>query len=199
MSNNEQWCVGSKGNEKAFDIVRVWNQEMELFFGEFPHARQENTMYARTPNGSIYGFDGHRKPIKIEVEEYNYLKQSELSGDEIRKGCSVKVFVNGVQVLDDFARNYENGYRVAHNFIISMEGNWSWFPHKIKEYIGREIYYDNHPCKIKSFIVSQGCMMLEPLDGKPFPLRVWEDDDDERESEIKVSINSPSIWWWKKK
>ena len=52
---------------------------------------------------------------------------------------------------------------------------------------------------MKSFIISQGCMMLETLDGKPFPLRVWENDDDERESEIKVSINSPSIWWWKKK
>ena len=119
---NEKWGVGNASKEKAFDTVKLKNKEsVELIFGENPHSRQDNNIYARTKDGQIYGFSGHRTPIKIEIEEYNYLKTSGLSGDEIRNGCTTKVYSDGIQIFETFSRNYEQGYREAHQFIIDLE------------------------------------------------------------------------------
>ena len=196
----EKWGVGNAINEKAFDTVKMGEDNLELFFGEYPHSRQDNNIYARTPKGSIYGFNGHRMPIKIEIEEFNYLKTSELSGDEIRKGCKIKVYADGIQIFDNFARNYENGYRIAHDFIIKLEEMWSWFPKKTEEQIRRTIGYREQLCKIDRFIINQGCMILKTLDDKPFKKFLWEDDEgmDEKENTIKVEITDPNITWFPK-
>ena len=163
--------------------------------GDKPHSYSDNSVYAKNPSGSVTAFAGHRIPIKIEIEEYNYLKSSGISGDQIRKGCSVKVFVGGVQILDDFARGYEQGYKKAERYIDDLELFWGWFPFNIESMIGKLLYYREQPCRIKSFIVRQGCMILETLDGLPFKKFVSDDEDDEQESDIKVKITSPSVWW----
>lgn len=195
---NEKWGVGNATQEKAFATVKMKNGEVaELFHGEHPHSRQDNSTYARMKDGTIHEFSGHRMPFKLEIEEYNYLKSSSLSGDEIRKGCSVKIFCNGVQIYDEFHRNYEAGYRIAHQFILDMELHWSWFPHNVKKNINRFISYREHPCKIKSFIIDQAAMIIETLDNKPFPIFAWEDKEDyEKENTIKVEITSPHITWY---
>jgi len=197
----EKWGVGSAIDKKAFDTVKMGEETVELFFGEHPHSRQDNNIYARTKSGSVYGFDGHRLPIKIEIEEGNYLKTSGLSGDQIRKKCSVKVFCDGIQILDEGHRSYEHGYRIAHQFILDMEMHWSWFPKKIDEQIEKIVGYREQLCKIKRVIIDQACLILETLDGKPFKRFLWEDDKDddyEKESTIKVEITSPHITWYPK-
>lgn len=194
--SDEKWGVGDAKDSKAFDTITIHGKSYELIHGEHPHSRRDNNMYARDKNNNIISFDGHRRPFKIEIEEYNYLKESELSGDEIRKGCSVKVYVGGIQVLDEFHRNYEAGYLKAHNFILSMEMNWSWFPSHSDKYIGKTVAYNDQICKINRFIISQSCMMIERMDGKPFKRELWESEDDyEAEKEIKIEINSPNITW----
>jgi len=197
---NEKCGVGNATKKKAFDKVNMEGGEVvELIHGEHPHSMPDNNTYARTKQGNIYKFDGHRLPFKIEIEEYNYLKSSELSGDEIRKGCSVKVFCNGVQVFDEFSRNYEHGYRIAHQFIIDMEQNWGWFPLEINKEIGRTIGYKEQLFKIKRFVVSQACMILETLNGKPMKKFLWEDEEDyEAEKTLKVEITSQHISWYPK-
>lgn len=193
----QKWGVGNRKDEKAFDTVKVGNHDYELIFGEHPHQTQDNTIYARKGN-FITGFDGHRKPIKIEIEEFNYLKESELSGDQIRKGGSVKVFLNDVQIYDDFCRNYEMGYRKASQFILDMEMNWDWFPNKVEQKIGKIVGYYEQLMVIKRVIIDQACLVLETLDGKPMKRRLWQEDDDELESTAKVEITSPHIWWYPK-
>ncbi len=59
----EQWGFGNAKENKAFDTVKIGEETVDLFFGEHPHSRQDNTIYARTKGGSIYEFDGHRLPI----------------------------------------------------------------------------------------------------------------------------------------
>lgn len=189
-------------DEKPFGTAafgQAHNKEsVSLFHGDVPHSVQDNTTYAKTENGAIYDFAGHRLAFKIEIEEYNYLKTSGLSGDEIRKGCAVRVFVNGIQILDDFARGYERGYKKASDFIDSLELMWDWFPFNVESQIGKIVTYKEQYCKIKRFVISHGCMILETLDGQPFKPFTSDDEDDEPETELKIKINSPNVWWYPK-
>src|SRR6266550_5734358 len=91
----DKWGVGNKKDEKAFAKTFVGSREVELFFGEFPHSRSDNNIYARWPDGRIDEFDGHRVLVSVELSMKNYLKESELSGDEIRKGGSCLIKFNG--------------------------------------------------------------------------------------------------------
>lgn len=196
---SEKWGVGNRKDEKGFDTVTIHGEEYDLIHGEHPHSRRDNSTYARSKTGGITGFDGHRVCFKIEIEESNYFKFSGLSGDEIRKGGNVKVFANGVQVFDEFTRSYENGYRLAHNFIIAMEENWGWFPKDVEKEIGRVVGYQEQLFKIKSFVVSQACIILETLDGKSRKKWLWEDDEDfDDENTIKVELTSEHLTWYPK-
>jgi len=194
----KNWGVGNKKDNDSFDIIKVGNEDVELIFGEHPHSRQDNNIYARYKDGKIKGFSGHRKLFKIEIEEYNYLKQSELSGDEIRKGGCVKLYCNGICCFEEFVRSYERGYEIVNRFIDDMEMNWNWYPNKLQKQIGKIIGYHEQLFKIRSFIVSQGCMMLETLDGTPRKKFLWEDNDDydvDKNEDIKVSITGKDITW----
>jgi len=197
---SEKWGVGNASESKSYATVKVGNEEVELIHGEFPHSRQDNTTYARFKDKSIEGFSGHRWPFKIVIEEYNYLKESHMSGNDVRKGGNVKVFVKDVQIFDEFCRSYERGYKLATQFIDSMEMEWSWFPFNTEEKIGRTIFYREHKFVIKSFVTSQACMILEPLDGSDVPRFAYESEEyfEEGEKSLKVEINSPHIWWWTK-
>lgn len=52
-------------------------------------------------------FDGHFAEWKLEYSPETYLKQSELSGDEWRKGGNVRIYLNGDCVLEEFCREPE--------------------------------------------------------------------------------------------
>jgi len=199
VESEEKWGIGDKDKEQAFDTVSVGEDIVDLIFGQHPHSRQDNRIYARTKSGEIYDFDGHRLPFKIEIELYNYIKCSHLSGDEIRKGGTARLFLNGQQIFEDFCRSYESGYKKIDRFVEDMELNWSWYPKDTKSYIGRVVGYREQLCKISRFIIDQACMILETLDGKPFKKFLWEDNEDyEKELEIKVNITDPSITWYPK-
>jgi hypothetical protein len=200
IMSNEQWGVGNAKDSKAFDTTTCGTgnnaKTIELIHGEHPHSRRDNTTYARTKDGRIYGFDGHRAPIKIEIEEYNYLKESELSGDEIRKGCSVKVFAGGVQIFDEFHRDYHRGYLMAKAYIDAISEMGHRFPKEPEKLIGKVIGYREQLCKIDRVIVEQGCLILSTVDGKPFKRHfLYSEDDWEEETSIKVEITSPHICW----
>lgn len=200
---HERWGVGKEGNSKAFDTVKIGDEEFDLIHGEYPHSRQDNTTYARHKKypDHITGFSGHRIPFKIEIEEYNYLKSSGLSGDKIRKGCIGKLFLDGQQIFECGGRTYDRAYKNIERFIDSMEMMWSWYPKKVNEEIGRLVKYEGQMFRIKSFIISQGCMILETADGKPRkPFQSEAEDVEEGDFEhgtsIKVEVNSDNIWWF---
>jgi hypothetical protein len=197
------WGVGKEANSKAWRDVKVRGEDYELIHGEFPHSRQDNNTYARSKENpeEIYEFDGHRLPFKIEIEESNYIKRSDLSGNEIRKACKGKLFLNGVQIYECGGRTYEYTFKNIDRFINSMEEQWSWFPNNLNEYLGKLIKYEGQIFKIESFVVSQACMILVTPDGKerqPFASEVedLENGNFDGVDTLKVEINSPHIWWF---
>lgn len=198
---NDKWGVGDKTDAKPFGTATVGNQEVELIFGEHPHSLRDNNIYARFPSGAIEGFDGHRILIGVNVQMSNYLKDSYYSGSEVRKGGSVTIFADGIQVYEDFCREPERALLKAHSILGQLyEHSSNWLSKRDREALrGRKIYYREVPAVIERLVTDQGCVIITTEDGKPFPLAVWakEDDDDEIESSIKVEVLSPHIWWFR--
>ena len=87
---SDEWGPGDLSKAKTFGWTTIGEEKdggaLELFFGEHPHSRRDDNIYARDDHGNVYGFDGHRPLIDVTFRSYNYLKSSHLSGDEIRKG-----------------------------------------------------------------------------------------------------------------
>ena len=203
VDSESKWGVGKEAKSKPFDTTKIDGHEYELIHGEFPHSRRDNTTYARSKKKPerIYGFDGHRLPFKIEIEESNYLKSSGLSGDQIRKSCTGKLSLNGVVIFECGGRTYERAFINIQRFIDSMEEKWSWYPNKLEEWRGKIIKYEGQLFRIESFIVSQGCMILATPDGKPrlpFPSEQEdvENNDFYGNETLKVEVNSDRIWWY---
>ena len=199
------WGAGKEAasKPKPFDTVKIGTMDYELIHGEFPHSRRDNNTYARSKDNPerIYDFDGHRLPFKIEIEESNYLKSSGISGDEIRKSCTGKLSLNGIQIFECGGRTYDWAFKNIQNFIDSMEEKWSWYPKKLEEWKGKIIKYDGQLFRIESFIVSQAFLILFSPAGKPrkpFPYEqeAFENDDFDARDTLKVEINSDRIWWY---
>ena len=201
MENIERWGVGDAASAKAFAKSKFQNgQEFELIHGDHPHSRQDNTTYARLESGAIEDFSGHVYPVKMEFEEYNYMKSSGLSGDEIRKGGEAKIFVAGVQVYSFFFRDIDKALIKAHELIPQI------FDHPVQlfsesdreRWIGKKVYYREHPAIVERFILDQGCVILRSADGM-FPVPCYDKDEKytHREETVKDEIFSKSIYWWR--
>lgn len=198
----EKWSVGENAKEKqAFGKTIVDGYEYDLIFGDHPHSRQDNTIYARDKEGRVTGFDGHRLLFKIVIEEHNYMKSSGLSGDQIRKSCKGELWLNGVQIYEGSHRTYDRMYKEITRFIDDMEMNWNWFPNKLDEVIGKTIGYKEQLFVIERVIVDQACLVLKHVDGKRKKF-LYEDDEDFDEYEaidpVKVQITNKSICWYPK-
>lgn len=206
MGVNDKWGVGSERDAKAFDTIQLHGHTYELFFGENPHSRQDNNIYARSPSGQVESFDGHRLCWRIEVEESNYLKESELSGDEIRKGGSYKLFVDGECIYEGFCRSVDSGMKMAAAMKDSLGevAGGDWLRAKSREkMIGRQVFYDGVPAVITSLIVDQGCVMIQAAEGHELRPPVYEEDPDDwrlehRDFGVKAEVTSPHIWWWRR-
>lgn len=180
------------GPFRAFSKVPIGKDTWDLCFGESPHQVNENNMFAKTGD-AVIPFDGHRIPFKIEIEEFNYVKSSGLSGDQIRKGCTAKLYVSGELAYDDWARDYEGAYRKIQDFIAKMELNWNWYPLNKDTMIGRKVAYWNQLFTITYVGVNR--LKLTPVSGhieKP----LWMGDEDwDNDRTIVTSIVDPEIKW----
>ena len=187
-------------DEKPFDIVAIGSgdhaKKMPLHNGA-NHSYSSNSHYVLSGDRMI-PFDGHRRCMRVEIEEYNYLKDSEYSGDEIRKGCKVRLFMDGTQIMDEFCRSVERGHKMVDRFIDDMEDHFSWFPHNIDRVIGKLVSYYGQFLRVTRVIVDQACIICESLDGKPRKLFVWEneeEDGDDLNDSVKLGITSPALHW----
>lgn len=203
--SKDQWGVGKEKDSKAFDTGKLKSgEQFDLITGEHPHSTSDNRHYARFKDGHVEGFDGHRILTKIEIETYNYLKESQWSGSEIRKGGSLKIFFNGKQVAEEFIREVDYGLQKAKE-LLSRIVDLPVSPWKDKME-GMKVYYKSVPAVIKYYFPDQGCVMLMAEGDKEFPKPpyVQEDEkqgqhsDHEYAKEAKVEIYSPDIWWFRK-
>jgi hypothetical protein len=206
MSDN--WGVGNCADSKAFGTTMVGDQEVELIHGEHPHSRSDSSIYARFPGGRIEGFDGHRLLHEIEFKDHNYLKQSGLSGDEVRKGGTCTIKINGLVCASFFYRDVSHALLRAHHVLDTVHDHpiHIWDPEEREKLVGRKIYYRERPAVVERLIGDQGCVIIRPEYETTFPLSPYEIEDskngefykDDDGGRVKVELHSPHIWWWRK-
>lgn len=204
-----EWGVGNKADAKAFDTAQVHGQTVDLIMGEHPHSRSDNTIYARFPDGRITGFDGHRLRTSILIEERNYLKDSELSGDEVRRSCRALISLNDALVYGFHGRELEWCMIRAHDYIAKLQEHAM-----IREMLdvskrpeyrmdGKKVYYHGVPATLRHWMPDQGCVMVVADDGYEFPTPAYALGeggpaiDDEYKHEAKEDVLSPNIWWYR--
>lgn len=196
--SEDQWGAGDRANWHNHGLVKVGRQVYPLIYGEHPHSRSDNRHYVEMGK-EVVGFDGHRVELDVQIETRNYLKESHLSGDEVRKGGSGKIIADGEVVYEFFLRDAQWGLIKAHQLIGELsEHSSSWLMKAEREkLVGRKVFYREVPAIITRLIADQGCVIVSTEDGRPFPAPVWSeaDDDGEREPEVKVEVIDPNIWW----
>lgn len=198
---SDQWGAGDRTKWSDHGSVQIGNQRHPLIYGEHPHSRRDNQHYALMHDEPV-GFDGHRVLIDVRLTSSNYLKESELSGDQVRKGGSGEILADGEVVYEFFFRDVQGALIRAHGLIgqLGEAAGGDWLLKERREnLIGRKLYYREHPAVIERLIVDQGCLILRTEDGKPFPAPVWRDArwDDDGEPTVKVEVTDPNIWWWR--
>lgn len=169
---SERWGPGNKDKDPSFETGHLDDgTPYELIFGEHPHSRSDNNIYARfkEPMGSeresIVGFDGHRILVRIELRTMNYLKTSYLS------------------------------LRIRQKLYQLMDLPVALWKGETPE--GRKVYWRQTPAIITRWLPDQGCVILEADGVDYFPPSPW-DEAQEAEKTIKDDILTPSIWWWRK-
>lgn len=187
------------GYEKTSLITRVNDSPREIWRGPV-HSTSDNTWHI-DHFGEMIPFDGHVHLWNVVIESSNYMKESEISGDEIRKAVSIRFYVNGEQVYEAFARQPEDALIRAWGLLIQLRE----FPvqlHALEGEVGRKVYYDRTPAVVDRFIADQGAVILVPEPGWRFPAPVWYDPDEDPEPEddasVKADLLSEKIWWFRK-
>lgn len=200
---NEQWGAGDRAKWSDHGSVMIGKKRYPLIYGEHPHSRQDNQHYVLTGGEEPVGFDGHRILIDVQLSSSNYMKESELSGDQVRKGGSGKILADGELVYEFFFRDVRGALIRAHHLIGELGdvagGDWL-IKERRENLLGRKLYYREHPAVVERLIVDQGCLILRTEDGKPFPPPVWRERngwDDDDDNTVKVEVTDPNIWWWR--
>lgn len=192
----ERWGVGSRANDDPFDTAKVGNTKVGLIFGEHPHHRRDNNIYARFANGEIVPFDGHRIEIEVRLKTSNYVKRSGLSGDEVRKACSAQILLNGHATYTVGGRDPE---RVLYKIpsILERLGEFPvplWDQKERQAMLGRPVFYDHVPCRIERVSWEDGHVILASEPGFVFPRY---DEEDELQTVIKADLLSDHIRWYR--
>lgn len=200
----EEWGIGdiSKASSHGWTTLgENDNGVLEVLYGEHPHSRNDNRYYARDDHGTIYEFDGHRILVDVQIKAHNYLKESYLSGDQIRKGGECVILSNREPVYSFFFRDTRRALLHAHHLIGVLSEHSSGIMRKEdrERLPGRKIFYREKPAVIEQLILDQGCVIIRSSDGEPFPPPVYREkgESDERETAIKDDILSPHIWWFR--
>lgn len=200
---SEPWGPGKKAEKaEGFELGHLDDgTPYELIFGEHPHSRRDNSIYARfadkmgADNERVVGFAGHRILVDIELRTMNYLKTSGMSGDEVRKGGEWRIRLNGQEVYSDFTRDpLEALLTIRRKLSLLLDlpvQLWKESP------VGRRIYYRDIPAVITDWIPDQGCVIIEPVGVEVFPKPPWRSGEQELERHVKDDILTPHIWWFR--
>lgn len=150
-------------------------------------------------------FNGHFVEWKFEYIPKTYLKESELSGDEYRKGGSIKIYLNGDCVCSEFCRTEDMAIVLISKHLhelkchfelqgVDLEG-WQ------QKLVGRKVYHAGVPSIIESYC-GDGEILLRTEDGKPYEIygskKEYPDEEDEWYDKDRVHITDSRIWWWRK-
>lgn len=155
-------------------------------------------------------FDGHFVEWGFSYEPETYLKESELSGDEWRKGGYAKIFMNGECVLKEFCREPETAVFMIAEYLPKLQGCDALYPMgKVnkgwkEELTGRKIYHGGVESVIES-VLNNGEIMVRTEDGKPYEIYAHkkeaiknnEDYEDEWKDKDRIHITDKRIYWFR--
>ncbi len=201
----DKWGPGNDAKTaKAFatcSMHRPGSKDFELVHGEHPHSRCDNNTYARFPDGRMEPFDGHRVLIEVAVSTYNYLKTSELSGDEIRKGGQLSIKFDGYLMHQAFVRDPRRALLEACPLIDRYLEHpvRAWIEEERQRNTGRRVYWRSEPAIVQRF-TGDGCVVLAPDGYLRFAAPPWRRDGGEeleQEECIRDDMLSPHIWWFR--
>lgn len=150
-------------------------------------------------------FDGHFTAWKLEYSPHTYLKESELSGDEWRKGGSVRIYLNDDCVLEEFCREPERALmllsRGLHELQCFFEGfgipdlqSWK------TQIVGKKVRHGSIPSTIERYC-GNGEVIVRRDDGKSFRpdlypgLMSGEYGSDEWKDRDRVHITDKRLNW----
>jgi len=208
MSEDKEWGVGDKAEAEAWGHSSMQDgTPLELVWGQYPHSRSDNRVYARFPDGSIEAFDGHRPVLTMKFEASNYLKTSGLSGNEVRKGGNAQLFADDELVYSFFFREPDHALLQMHKLLLELSEHPANVLQKSsrEKLIGREVYYRDHPATITAYDPDEGCVTIESADGEPFPMPAWVFEHEGKgdgfgsppEAIVRDALLSSHIWWFR--
>lgn len=168
-------------------------EELKIEYKEKPCNKEEKDWFVGETS-----FSGHHVLWSFEYSPYNYLKSSEISGDDWRKGGDMIIHRNGLSVFKEFCRNPERAFVVLQHKLPQLQDFMGW--DELTE--GRKIYYHDIPSTIKH-ILKDGEIYVVPAEGLEYPVPAFEIEDGEEEySEYrdgcKTHILDNNIWWFRK-
>lgn len=213
--SKDKWGFGKGAGREGWEtfeevtIPQKGGTVYELAFGEHPHSRQDDTIYARmhgeTDGRGVLAFQGIRHPLRIEIQEDNYFKESGLSGDKIRGSCRGKVWAPAGLILIEEGRGAADVLlRIAVKIPALFERTPALWRAQDRKLEGRKVYYRDHPATVKAFLEDQLCVILAPFGGR-FPPADHEREDSGEPSDpfgdgsVKEDVYSDRIWWWREK
>lgn len=139
--------------------------------------------------------------LGVKLQDRNYLKESELSGDEVRKGGSGEILADGIVVFEFGFRDIGWALRRAAQLIDDLSGHPSgWLMKDERDnLVGRKVFYRERPAIIERLVTDQGCLIINSADGKPFPPPVYRENGelDEEDISLKTEVMDPHIWWFR--
>lgn len=147
-------------------------------------------------------FDGHFLEWKLEYNPETYLKESELSGDQWRKGGQVKIYLNGDCVLNTFCRSPERALMLLAGGLHALQCHFEIFGVDVSDWkeslVGKKVHHGGIPSTVVRY-VNDGEIIVKRDDGKPFRPDLYpslmNDEDDEWGDEDKVHITDRRINW----
>lgn len=153
-------------------------------------------------------FDGHFVEWKFEYIPKTYLKESELSGDEWRKGGEAKIYLNGDCVLNEFCRTENMALTLITKHLHELKCHFELFGVNLKnwkeEMIGKKIYHAGVPSIVERYC-GDGEIIVRTEDGKPYQIYGHKKEeekegklDDNWKDKDKIHITDSRIYWWRK-
>lgn len=148
-------------------------------------------------------FDGHHYAWKMEYLPKTYLKESELSGNEWRKGGNVRIYLNDDCVLDEFCREPERALMLLAKGLHELQCFFEFYgiPNIYtwkEDIVGKKVHHGGIPSTVVRYIDS-GEIIVKRDDGKDYRPDLYpslmNDEENEWKDEDRVHITDKRINW----
>jgi len=145
-------------------------------------------------------FDGHFLEWQLAYNPKTYLKESELSGDQWRKGGQVKIYLDGACVLNEFCRSEERALMLLSKGLLELQCHFEFFGVQIdnwqEEMIGKKVHHGGIPSTVVRY-AGDGEIIVKRDDGKDYRPDLYPSlvGEDEWGDEDRVHITDKRINW----